>query len=361
VRVGYDDNVYGQVDGEDSVYVSDILNLSSTLNVSSRTKSMLYWQPEFKYRPDLEDDEFITSQNLYGKLDHELSQRLSLEITDHVRYQPKEGPSEVSGAKDDQQFIQNSLKAGVNYVLNPQSYLMFGAGHEIRFWDDDAYGKGDKNNNYDQVEVNGSFVRQLNADVTQGILGANYVDLQYEGDRGGYESVTVFAGVDHLFNPDLTGYARAGASFSTVESELDEADSTSPYFDAGLTLNPEGRTSIDIIGSLGFQAYRSENSLYNIQNRLNIGTSIRHDLTAKITLAAAVSYIKGFYESEFVTAQGASLADAEDNYVSFNVRCSYQINRNNFVELGYEYEDRFSSDFSEWDRNRVEAGWRVRL
>jgi hypothetical protein len=142
---------------------------------------------------------------------------------------------------------------------------------------------------------------------------------------------------------------------------LDEADSTSPYFDAGLTLNPEGRTSIDIIGSLGFQASRSNNSLYNIQNRLNVGTSIRHDLTAKITLAASVSYIKGFYESDFVTAGGAGQPDAEDNYVSFNVRGSYQINRNNFVELGYEYDDRFSSDFSEWDRNRIEAGWRVRL
>ncbi|HEY5621468.1 MAG TPA: outer membrane beta-barrel protein, partial [Pontiella sp.] len=286
-------------------------------------------------------------------------ERLSFEITEHVRYQPKEGPSELNEAEDDQQFIENSLKGAANYVLNPQSYLMLGAGYQMRIWDDDDYGKGDRNNNYDELQANGSFVRQLNAEVTQGILGVNYADLEYEGDRGGYESVTVFTGVDHLFNPDLTGYARAGASFVDVESETGEADSTSPYFDAGLTLNPEGRTSIDIIGSLGYQAYRSNNSLYNIQNRLNVGTSIRHDLTAKITVAAAVSFIKGFYESDFATGED-TLPDAEDNYVSFNVRCSYQVNRNNFVELGYEYEDR-SSVVNEWDRSRIEAGWRVRL
>jgi hypothetical protein len=52
-----------------------------------------------------------------------------------------------------------------------------------------------------------------------------------------------------------------------------------------------------------------------------------------------------------------------DAYLSLALRGTYQINRNNFVELGYTFSTRSvdESTLSDYDRNRIELGWKLRL
>ncbi len=360
VRLGYDDNIYSTKGGDGSMFVSDIINLTGKLTFSPRTDALLYWQPEFHYRPDVDESELVSYQNFYAKLSHAVNERVFLTISDRVRYQPKSGQTEQSTSRRDQEFIDNNIMGALEYTLSTLDSINVGGGYEVRVWNDDAYGEG-LGNNFNQITANGSWIRQVRPDTTTGILGLNYVNHEYDGPRGGYDSATLYGGVDHIFSPDLTGYGRFGFSQTSSDSATGSSDSTAPYLDAGLTINPKGRTSIDLIGSLGFSSYRSENSLFNIQNRFNFATSVRHDITAKITFAASLSYIIGFYESKFATASGVGLGDAEDEYLSISARCSYQINRNNFVEAGYLFENRTSDALPEWDRNRVDVAWRLRL
>jgi hypothetical protein len=369
IRVGYDDNVYSSDDKTDSAYITDIINLNAKLNFSSRTDMLLYWQPEFRYRFDA-DPEFVTYQDFYARLNHAISQRTFLELSDRLRYRER-GQNGGSGVdKNNNEYFENDLMGSVDYTVNSLSSVKIGGAYKFREWDDDDYGKnggldipsgyyfGD--NNFDQYTGNASYIRQLRPDRTQGSVGVTYTDLDYEGDRGGYDATTVYGGIDQNFNPNLLGNIRLGYTFSSVDNLSGSTDSDSPYAQAGLEYNPTARTSLT--GSLGYSKQMSENSVYNVQDQFSSALGLRHDLTAKISVASSISYIVSSYDSDYSqTASNADLGDADDNYFVCNIRGSYQINRANFIDAGYEYTDRNSDTFEDYDRNRVDIGWRLRL
>ncbi|NNJ70761.1 MAG: hypothetical protein HKP10_05670, partial [Kiritimatiellales bacterium] len=169
VRVGYDDNVYSREDADGSIFISDIVNLTGTLNFSSRTDALLYWQPEFHYRPNADEAEFVSYQNFYAKLSHAVNERLFLTVSDRVRYQPRSGQAEqptVTSSRD-QEYLENNIMGALEYTLSALDSINVGAGYVIRVWDDDTYGKV-RGNNYDQITANGSWIRELRPDTTQG-------------------------------------------------------------------------------------------------------------------------------------------------------------------------------------------------
>ncbi len=360
VRVGYDDNIYQTQDGPGSAFITDIVNLSAKLNFSSRTDALLYWQPEFLYRFDA-DPKFVTYQDLYGRLNHAVSQRAFLTLSDRFRYQIKEGqtgtgpgggPSAVN-----QNYFENDLLGALDYTLTAKSYVKVGGGYEFRVWDDETYGKGTRNNDYDQLKANGSYIRQIKENKTQGLVGLDYINHTYNGDRGGFDSIVAMLGVDQNFNANFTGYGRAGLSFSTIDGYGGTSqDSTNPYLQAGLSVNPTARTSYN--GSLGYSLTKADNSIYNAQDQFSLGLGVRHSITAKISLAGSLAYTHSIYDAKY-SNQGA-FGDATDDYVTLSARCSYQVNRNNFVEAGYLFGKR-ASDFTDYDRNGIDLAWRLRL
>ena len=364
VRVGYDDNIYGAANKTGSGFITDIINLTGKVKLSSRTDALLYWQPEFQYRFDADPD-MVMYQDLYGKLSHAVSERVFLKLSDRFRYQQREGQtgSDSSNTSEfDQNYIENDLNAAVDITLNTVSYLKLGAGYDFRTWEDSGYGDWDSinkkgGNDFDRISANGTYIRQLKPNKTEGVLGVQYSDLSYAGSRGGYDSLTLLGGVDQNFNPNVTGFGRVGISMNSVDggSGGESNDSTTPYLQAGLEVKQTARTSFN--GSLGYSLQRAENSQYNAQNQLSFGLGARHDLTAKINLATALSFIHSDYEAKY---SGAGAKDATDDYFTLSLRCAYQINRNNFVEAGYLFANR-SSDFSDWNRNRVDLAWRLRL
>ncbi len=356
VRVGYDDNIYATEEGKESAFVTDIINLTGKFNFSSRTDALIYWQPEFQYRMDAEPD-MVMYQDLYGRLNHEISEKFSLTLSDRFRYQQKEGQTGISGTTSDfdQNFIENSLKGALDYTINTKSDLKLGAGYDFRTWEDEAYGEGLNNNDYNKVDANGTYVRQLKPNRTEGVLAVQLTDLAYAGSRGGFTSTTFLGGVDQNFNSDVTGFARLGVSLNNVDSYGVSNDSTTPYFQAGLEMKPSSRTSYT--GTLGYSMKRAENSIYNAQDQFSAALGARQDLTGKISLASSLTLINSLYDGKY---SNVTDEDADDLYVTFTIRCSYKINRNNFLEAGYLYAKR-SSDFSDWNRNRIDMAWRLRL
>lgn len=360
VRVGYDDNVYSTSDKTGSGFITDIVNISGKLTFSSRTDMLLYWQPEFRYRFDA-DPEWISYQDLYARFNHALSQRTFLQISDRFRYQDKEAQAGVGVSASNQNYLENDLMGALDYTINNVSQANLGAGYELRRWDDSNYGSV-LGNDYDQLSAHGSYIRQLRPNTTQGILGLNYTDHEYEGDRGGFDSTTVYGGLDQNFNPDLLGNIRLGYTLSNIEDvNGSENKSSAPYLQAGLELNPSARTSLT--GSLGYSLYQSQNSVYNAQDQFKFGLGARHDLSSKVSLSAALSYTLSLYDADYSKDTTVVIPDAKDNYVTFSIRGSYQINRNNFVDAGYTYSDRWVDigSAADWNRNMVDIGWRLRL
>jgi hypothetical protein len=359
VRIGYDDNVYQTRDviKQDSAFITDIFNVTGDLNFSDRTDMSLYWQPELRYRFDA-DPELITYQDLYASLGHAVSERLMLELSDHLRYQDKEGQSDLAGGNNiDQNFLENTLLGALDYSLDSVSRVKVGAGYEFRTWDDDFYGET-RGNNYDQLKADGSYIRALTRDKTFGLVGVNYVNHEYDGSRGGFDSTTLYGGVDHNFNPSMLGTAQLGYTFGSVDSFSGSEDTSSPYLQAGLDYKSTDRTSFN--GTLGYTISQSENSYFNAADTFNLGLGVKHDLTGKINLSSTLRYTMAKYDSSYARF---GIPDSEEDFVRFSIRGSYQINRNNFVDVGYEFSMR-DSDFvllQEYDRNRTDIGWRVRF
>ena len=82
-------------------------------------------------------------------------------------------------------------------------------------------------------------------------------------------------------------------------------------------------------------------SLYNAEIRNDWLIALSHDLTAKINLAISYSYIDANYESDFSKRLlSKSEEDKEDESTVLNIRTEYQINRNHFVEVGYQGRSR---------------------
>lgn len=356
VRLGYDDNIYLRNDKEGSAYITDILTINGKFNISGRTEALLYWQPEVRYRFDA-DPKTVTYQDLYASLDHAMSERTSLTISDRFRYQQKDAQSGSAVNRADENFIENDLKGAVAVVAGELSQVRVGAGYLLRKWDDSNYGQT-LGNDFDRYNVNGSYQRQLNQSKTIGVLTLDYIDQQYDGNRGGYEAVSFIGGVDQVFNPKLNGFGRVGATMASLDNVAGSSDNTSPYLDMGLTYDPSERTTIN--GSLGYSLSYAENSLFNAQDQFTARVGVRHDVTAKINVASTIAYIFSMYNSDY---SRFGIGDAEDGFLRFNLRASYQINRNNFVEAGYEYSKRSSDSafLSEYNRNTVDIGWRLRL
>ncbi|MDF7800509.1 outer membrane beta-barrel protein [Pontiellaceae bacterium B1224] len=359
VRVGYDSNIYQTPDGDGSGYIAEIINLSAKLNFSTRTDMLLYWQPEFQYRFDA-DPEFLTYQDLYARLNHAISQRLFLTLSDTFRYQQKEGQTGPSLSEYDATYFQNNLMGALDYMLDEVSNIKVGAGYDFRIWDDTNYGEVE-GNNFDQIVGNAGYYRQLKPNKTTVMAAVNYSVLDYDGNRGGYDATSLFVGADQNFNPSLSGFGRIGVSMMNVDGENTSSDSTTPYLQGGLEYTTSGRTLLT--GTVGYQPYRSENSAYNAQDRFNVGVGARHDLTAKISLTAQLNYILSLYEGSYEANSGFNAPDVKDNYLTAGVRCAYQVNRNNFIEAGYLFRTRSADTTADvdWDSNRVDLGWRLRL
>jgi hypothetical protein len=338
----------------------DILNISGKLNFSSRSDAVFSYQPEIRYRPDV-DPETATYHDLYGKLNHALSQRVFLTLSDRLRYQQRDAQSGAVNAFD-QNYLENDLMGSLNFTLNSVSSVILGGGYEFRIWDDDNYGEV-RGNNYDKYDTSLSYFRELGKDTTKGMLGVDYALVDYDGTRGSIDSITLMTGADTVFNPNLNGFGRVGASMSSVDTVSGSEDQTTPYLDAGLEYKPSERTSLN--GNIGYSLYQAENSVYNAQDRASVGFGLRHDVTAKINVAGTVSYIMSQYDGTLATGAGPLGIDADDDWLQFSLRGSYQINRNNFAEIGYQFTDRSvdtsAGGLTEYSRNRFDIGWRLRL
>jgi hypothetical protein len=182
------------------------------------------------------------------------------------------------------------------------------------------------------------------------------IEYDYDIEDRGSENQYFGGAIEQIFSPSLVGSLRAGYHEKQFnEDTIDDAEE--PYFDASLTFLPSPRTRLS--AGAGYSLFEADVFPFASQDRTLAFASIAHDLTAKISLYASGSYQLSEYDAEQSVVDGVQGGDEE--VYQFGARTSYKIGRNNWLELGWQYLDLQSDVREEFDRNRVELGWRTQI
>ena len=363
IRFGYDDNIYQETNNEEeSSYISDILNLSGKVQFSNRAELLLYWQPEIRYRFEAEEKALFL-QDLYAKYINAINQSSKIQITDRYRY--SELDANQSGDNASKEYAENDLKGSYNNQLNERNSINLSAGFTTRRNENDS-SVYSQTRDFDRYNLSRIIARNLDRDKRTVSLGYIFSEHEIENNAGGIESGTLFLGYDRIFNPQLLGSIQLGYTDAEIEQKNGNSnlsvtsDSSNPYFEIGFNYDLSERTSVS--SSFNHSLRYSTTSTYNAEERSDWLIALSHDLTAKINLNVSFSYVKADYESDFLREITTEYGD-EDESTILNIRADYQINRNHFVELGYQGRSRNTEVLADgdYDRNRIYFGWKLQL
>ena len=193
---------------------------------------------------------------------------------------------------------------------------------------------------------------------TQGILGYRFRQVNYTGDdeiSAGTDSDvrdsrthTLYAGLNHDFNPGLTGSVRAGAQYADYYEMPDADGEYSPYAQANLRWTYSEESFLEA----GFTYDLSATDLIG-----DNGTSFTTDSEAAVLygnwthrLAPKLfgSLMASFQNS---TLQGGGYDDEKEQFYTAGLNLEYRFNPNISAHVGYNF-DKLESDIAGRDFDR---------
>jgi uncharacterized protein (PEP-CTERM system associated) len=166
---------------------------------------------------------------------------------------------------------------------------------------------------------------------------------------------TAYVGAEQVFNPDLSGMAKVGASFSDYYNDSSNPSSLSPYVSltANYTYAPESfiqggftydRNQTDTIGG-----FSSTKGFTQSQQSATLFGTINHRIIPNLFAALTASY-------QYSTFVGGQLDSQSEKYFLAGLNLRYQFSHYLSAELGYDYDNISSQTGRSYDRNRFYAG-----
>ncbi len=355
VRAGYNDNLYRTDDPEKSFFVTDVIDLSLHAVLSDRTDLMVKSQLTL-----LDDDggsEFYP--NLYAMLNHSVSSRLLLRLSEYYRSgeftNDRRGGAPV--AQDQRySYFANKVDAMADYVLTRKDRLQGSLGYSIQQHDQKA-----EELDWTTLSPSVSWKRDIIQQRTYSTLKLAERMTKYDNRDSSFDATDLTAGLNHTFNQSWQGGLEAGVSHVRPDypSPAENESTLSPLFKAGLVYSPSPRTRFS--GDLSHQYSESDDSSYGGQTTTALDLGARHDITAKLMAKATAR----FASAESDASDNERTADTSNTAerMDLEFRLTYKLNRINFLELGVKHseESNSNSDHFDWDQNVVDIGWRVEL
>lgn len=361
-RVGWNDNVYEtQKNTDESFYLVEelefVLNLDleqTFLGARYRPTLMLWENRE----PD--DSDFHHEADLIFA--HNFTPRLSLSLKETLRI--AELPELIDRgviARENDDYLYNLLDGVLGYKVSDATRLELGGRYTTLQYDNAEVASTD---DYD-IYAAGLTVRQQLQRETAINGEVRLEQIEYDGPDRGSDVLYVGAGLEEIFSPNLVGSVRGGLQRKEFSNnELGTEDS--PYADVSLTYLPSPKTRLS--GGLGYSLFESDIFPYASQDRTLAFLTLAHDLTARIQLFFAGSYQNSAYNTEESIAGDPAagdglenLTDGDEDVWQLSARSSYKINRSNYLEAQIsllKFESELREDF---DRTRIELGWRTQL
>ena len=160
----------------------------------------------------------------------------------------------------------------------------------------------------------------------------------------------VLGGLDHTFNPRLTGSVRGGAEFRSFDND---GDRIGPYFEGTVNYALGKRTSVSWTNRYGIE----EPNILGAQSRTTFrtGLQVKCDLTSRISSSLDAYYEHSDYHGS-VSSSVPSTSFAEDS-VDLALSLRYAITRSLRIQAGYNHTEVTSEMASrEYSRNSVSGG-----
>lgn len=356
-RVGWDDNVYEvEKDKTDSFKMIEELELLLNLDMEQTFLGARY-RPTFIYWSDRDPDDTDFHHEADIVFSHNFTPRLSLNAKDTLRI--AELPELIdrgSVVREKDSYTYNLADGVLGYRLSDPTRVELGARYTVLRYDEAEVSSTD---DYDIYAVGVSLRHQMQRETA--LSG----DLRYEQteytdlDIRSSDSIFAGLGLEQIFTPNLVGSIRGGLQQKSFDDESID-DESSPFGDVSLTYLPSPKTRIT--GGVGYSLFEADVYPFASQDRLLSFVSLSHDLTARIQLFLAGSYQNSKYHRD-QSLDDASYAkvDGSEDVMQGSARVSYMLNRKNYLEASLQYLD-FSSDVrNDFDRTRVELGWRTQL
>ena len=368
LRLGYDDNIYqvgdpteksGGLSKKDSLRIIEELELLVALNME-RAYLGLRYRPTFIWYEDRKEDDTELLHDLDFNFSYNFSPVLALSLSDSLR--ASELPelhdeNYVVREKDDN--IYNSAMATLSYAFRPETRIDLSGRIISLVYDSDSPAK--ENGDYYSL-IGGLTLRQQLASLTTLSGDVRYQTLTYNkaADRNNRDAETFFAGMgaEQTFSPQLIGNLRAGVSHRMYDDNRFD-DNTMPYAEGSFTFLPSPATRVTAVAS--YSIYESDVERYLSQNRAYFSLSVAHDITAKLNAYASSAISLSAYEADY--ALDDDLYDEDENSFLVSLRLAYRLNRNNWLEVGYQFV-KLDSDIrnrESYERNRVDIGWKIQL
>lgn len=360
LRFEYDNNVF-QTDGDekDSFNVYEAIEVALNLNLENTYLGISY-RPSFVWYSGRDSG----STDFLNDLDANFSQKFGPVVTLGVSEKLRAGQlpaveDDDYQVRSDDDNVYNSILATLAIQMLPATRLDLSGRHVLLKYGEDAH----DNDNY-RILVAGATLRQVFGSLTTGFVDGRYSDTSYfdAEEKFNRDSKTIYAGLglEQTFNPKLLGTLRAG--FSRREFDLsDYDDSNNPYADLSISFLPSPATRLT--ANLGYSIAESSAGNYLSENRLDTSLHFAHDFTAKITLNASVGYAHSEYDAKYqlVKAEDGSSSDEDSDRYYATALLAYQVVRNNWLELGWQFVKLDSDVETSYDRNRINLGWRIQL
>lgn len=362
VRIGYDDNLSNSVDSNnqiDSLYVSDIINITSKFIPSPSSTFLFFYQPEFTYRFDA-DDKNLYLQDMYINYVKALSSVSQLQVTDRFRISEPD-INQIEGKS----FTENNINISYQKNVSRNVGINLLAGYTSRK-NEDNFNSWNATRDFERIRISYLISRMLDQKDKAISVGLNFNDHEIKHDGGSLISTTLFGGYDYPVNKKIMTSTQLGYTFGKIEggsgsSYQDDRETTSPFFEAGL--NYKFSKFTDINTSYSYSLRYTTLSTYNAEVRSDWLFAIRHKFTSRISSALSYSLVDSNYESDFLRNFNPSGAKLNDKNSIINFRTQYKINNNHSLEVGLQLRERngWNPAAQDYTRNKLYIGWKLNI
>jgi len=384
LRVEYDDNVTQiKEDPEASWKIVEEFELWFDVQ-GPQTFLGLRYRPSLVWWDNRPNDDFDVHHDFDLIINHKFSPRLSLSMKDTFRR--AELPELIDRGdivRDNNDFNYNALNVAGSVIMRPDLRLDPSARYILLRYDDEDVAERE---DYD-LYVAGLTLRKQVVQETSVAGDLRLEGIDYERSEIDRDSSSIRGGatLEQTFNPTCMGNLSAGYQYKDFSDSETDAQS-SPYIEGTLTYLPTPVLRLSAGG--GYTMYESGVFPYANQTRTRAFANLAYDITPRISWYLSASFTHAEYQSDDLPQDAtfkdlpskavvdvppedmnkklseeylSNLNDKSEDIYLISSRLTYKIAKSNWIELGWQYNNVKTELREDYDRNRIQAGWKIRL